>query len=71
MYFVIPKLVQLHVGNILNQKAQYIAMAYIDNQHLWGPVFTMEKLAFHTINTFVADEVWSQCEQTIVRLQFM
>ena len=30
-YFLI---VQLHVGNILNQKAQYIAMAYIDSQHL-------------------------------------
>ena len=28
------KSVKLHVGNILNQKSQYIAMAYFDNQHL-------------------------------------
>ena len=32
--FVMPNPSQLHVGNILNQKTQYIAMAYLDNQHL-------------------------------------
>ena len=32
--FVIPNPSQLHVGIILNQRSQYIALAHFDNQHL-------------------------------------
>ena len=64
--FVIPNSSQLHVGNILNQKTQCIAMAYFDNQHL---AFTMEELAFHTINTLYVclrpNSTWTDNKNTV------
>ena len=51
---LIQKSPQLDVGNMLNQKTQYITMAYFT--HLWGSVFTMEELAFQFTHFILTSE---------------
>ena len=56
---LIPKSPQLQIGTNTLQWHSLTINTFI------GPVFTMEELAFHIINTFTFDEVRSEHEQTI------